>query len=118
MRKPRFFKRDSTSVLLPQVRMLTLESLVSRYLISGDLSGFESSGVESYDFEDAEHVDLDVPLPQNMSKIDAVLHFRNIADSMRAPLQAASPLSVESEQVAASAVETPAVSDGVADVAK
>lgn len=118
MRKPRFFKRDSTSVLLPQVRTLTLESLVSRYLVSGDLSGFEFSGVESFDFEDADHVDLDVPLPQNMSKIDAVLHFRNIADSMRAPLQAAPPKSVESELVAASAVESPAVSEPPADVAK
>lgn len=80
--------RDLHSELVPTVQVKTLEQLVASYMASGNINGLEGINSDSYDFEDSEHIDMDSEIPQNMGKIDAILHYRNIADSRRSPLQA------------------------------
>lgn len=92
MRRPCSFipvnDRDVTPVLVPNVRSRTLEQIVANYMTTGDVSALESGSSDSFDFADSEHIDMDIELPQSMNKIDAILHFRNIRDSLRSPLQA------------------------------
>lgn len=80
--------RDLHSELVPTVQVKSLEQLIASYMASGNINGLEGVNSDSYDFEDAEHIDMDSEIPQNMGKIDAILHYRNIADSRRSPLQA------------------------------
>lgn len=83
-------ERDLTPVLVPSVKSRSLETIVSNYLRTGDTSGLESISEDSFDFKDESSIDFDAELPQSMNKIDAVLHYRNIRDSLRRPLQAKS----------------------------
>lgn len=80
--------RDLHSELVPTVQVKTLEQLIASYMNTGNINGLEGINSDSYDFDDSEHIDLDAEIPQNMGKIDAILHYRNIADSRRSPLQA------------------------------
>ena len=103
-------ERDLTPVLVPSVKSRSLETIVSNYLRTGDTSGLESTSEDSYDFNDESSIDFDVELPQCMNKIDAVLHYRNIRDSLRRPLQAKSETEAASV-VASATTEEASVSD-------
>jgi len=95
MNRPSIFrpvdKRDLTPVLVPTTKSRSLESLVSNYMMTGDTSGLDTASDDSFDFQDEDHVDFDADIPQSMNKIDAILHYRNIRDSLRSPLQFKSP---------------------------
>lgn len=79
--------RDTSTLLVPSVKSRSLEQLISTYMMTGDQSGFASNDADSFDFDDMDHIDLDCELPQSMNKIDAILHFRNIRDHLRSPMQ-------------------------------
>lgn len=91
MRRPSPFfpvsNRDLTPVLVPTVQYKSLEQLVAQYMTTGDDSGFSSKDPDSYDFADYKDVDMDKELIQSMGKIEAVLHYRNIADARRGKLE-------------------------------
>lgn len=97
--------RDTSSLLVPSVKSRSLEQLISTYMMTGDQSGFASNDADSFDFDDMDHIDLDCELPQSMNKIDAILHFRNIRDNLRSPMQFEKSLNKETSKDETSSVE-------------